>query len=107
PESGRSSPAIERSVVVLPQPEGPSSVKNFPFSTSKAMSRAARNVAPRPVRYSVLSARTLSMSDIPNAEAAPEGLGEEHKHEQRCHHHDAERGELHILAVLPQLPQNH
>ena len=30
PSSGRSKPAIIRSVVVLPQPEGPSTVKNSP-----------------------------------------------------------------------------
>lgn len=32
PESGRSNPAIMRNSVVLPQPEGPSRVKNSPFS---------------------------------------------------------------------------
>ena len=32
---GFSRPAIERSVVVLPQPEGPSSVKSLPSGTSK------------------------------------------------------------------------
>ena len=30
PSSGRSKPAISRSVVVLPEPDGPSSVKNSP-----------------------------------------------------------------------------
>ena len=35
PEVGSSSPAIMRSVVVLPQPEGPSSMKNSPSSTLK------------------------------------------------------------------------
>ena len=30
PSSGRSNPAISLSVVVLPEPEGPSSVKNSP-----------------------------------------------------------------------------
>ena len=35
PEVGSSSPAIMRSVVVLPQPEGPSSMKNSPSSTVK------------------------------------------------------------------------
>jgi len=34
PESGSSKPAITRSVVVLPDPEGPSIVKNSPASTS-------------------------------------------------------------------------
>ena len=35
PEVGSSSPAIIRSVVVLPQPEGPSSMKNSPSSMVK------------------------------------------------------------------------
>ena len=35
PEVGNSSPAIMRSVVVLPQPDGPSRQKNSPLSTVK------------------------------------------------------------------------
>ena len=34
PASGSSKPAMSRSVVVLPEPEGPSSVKNSPRPTS-------------------------------------------------------------------------
>src|SRR5207253_3081898 len=41
PASGRSNPAISRSVVVLPDPEGPSSVKNSPG----AMSRSTQSTA--------------------------------------------------------------
>src|SRR4051812_5001012 len=36
PSSGRSNPAIILSVVVLPEPEGPSSVKNSPGSISRS-----------------------------------------------------------------------
>ena len=39
PLSGRSSPAMQRSVVVLPQPDGPSSVKNAPGSSANSASR--------------------------------------------------------------------
>ncbi len=60
PDNGRSRPAMERSVVVLPHPDGPSRVKNFPFSTSNATSRTARKLSPRPVRYSVFSEVTFS-----------------------------------------------
>ena len=35
PRLGSSNPATERSVVVLPQPDGPSSVYNSPSPTSK------------------------------------------------------------------------
>ncbi|MNT26382.1 hypothetical protein D3C72_1619530 [compost metagenome] len=37
PEVGDSSPAIMRSVVVLPQPEGPRMVVSVPTGTSKLM----------------------------------------------------------------------
>src|SRR5579871_5299254 len=42
PESGCSNPAITRRVVVLPEPEGPSSVKNSPSPTWRSTSRTAR-----------------------------------------------------------------
>src|ERR1700754_988117 len=41
PVSGRSNPASIRSVVVLPQPEGPSSEKNSPPAISRSMPRTA------------------------------------------------------------------
>ena len=41
PARGRSSPAIDRSVVVLPQPLGPSSVNRRPSGTVKVTSCAA------------------------------------------------------------------
>src|ERR1700719_2318151 len=60
PELGRSSPAIERNVVVLPQPEGPSSVNSLPSGTSKLTSWAALTTVPRSPGYSVNSDLTLS-----------------------------------------------
>src|SRR5215813_12851044 len=44
PESGFSRPAIMRNVVVLPQPDGPSSPKNSPWATSRETSATARVV---------------------------------------------------------------
>jgi hypothetical protein len=41
PVCGRSRPAIDRSVVVFPQPLGPSSVKKRPFGTSNETSATA------------------------------------------------------------------
>ena len=41
PSLGSSSPAIMRKVVVLPQPEGPSSVTRLPDSTVKLMPATA------------------------------------------------------------------
>src|ERR1700716_2308423 len=60
PALGRSSPAIERKVVVLPQPEGPSSVNSLPSGTSKLTSWAALTTVPRSPGYSVNSDLTLS-----------------------------------------------
>src|SRR5258706_6978398 len=44
PVSGTSSPAMTRSSVVLPDPEGPSSASNSPVCTSRLTSRSAENV---------------------------------------------------------------
>ena len=50
PEVGVSSPATIRSVVVLPQPEGPSSAKNDPVGTSRSSDFTAVNAANSLVR---------------------------------------------------------
>ncbi len=55
PARGRSRPAMERSVVVLPHPLGPSSVKSLPSGTSKETSWAALTISPRSLGYSVYS----------------------------------------------------
>src|SRR5215217_3120251 len=47
PSSGRSNPAIRRSVVVLPQPDGPSSEKNSPDGMSRSMPSTAATSANR------------------------------------------------------------
>src|SRR5437879_5097382 len=46
PASGRSRPAMQRSVVVLPQPEGPSSVTISPAPTSKSTPAMAATCSP-------------------------------------------------------------
>src|ERR1700686_4147109 len=60
PDFGRSSPAIERNVVVLPQPLGPSSVNSLPCGTSNDTSCAALIDSPRSPAYSVYSDLTVS-----------------------------------------------
>src|SRR4051812_48960006 len=115
PATGRSRPAIERSVVVLPHPDGPSSVKSLPSGTSNVTFWAAFTTWPLSFGYSVKSALTLSMkasrqgcgrSCFAHAEAAAERLRTEHQQEQRKDQHDAERGELDVLAVFPKLPDH-
>ena len=106
PERGRSRPAIERSVVVLPQPLGPSSVNSLPSGTSKATSRAAGR-RPCSLTYSVLSADAQhGRSPSFHAELAARELRDLHQHEQQHDQHHAQRGELDVLAVLPQLPDH-
>ena len=58
--SGSSSPAIRRSMVDLPQPDGPSRTISSPFSTAKETSSTAR-VAP----HVLVTARTSTLIIIP------------------------------------------
>src|SRR5262245_7775000 len=104
PERGRSRPAIERKVVVFPQPLGPSSVKSLPCGTSKLTSCAARITWPRSPTYSVQRPVTFSTSRFLDTELAADPLGEHHENEKREDEHDAERGKLDVLPVLPQFP---
>ena len=63
PLSGVSNPAISRSNVVLPQPEGPSSAKNSPRSTiSDTRSTAGDGAEPlaAPGRFRAAPSRRLS-----------------------------------------------
>src|SRR5688500_15778553 len=56
-----SSPAIIRSVVVLPQPEGPSSVRNSPASTFR-LTRSTASAAPK--ARLTLSSRTAVIGPL-------------------------------------------
>src|SRR5262245_8851341 len=102
PERGRSSPAIERKVVVLPQPLGPSSVNSLPCGTSKLTSCAARMVWPCSPVYSVQSAETVSTSVLFDSELAAHPLGNHDQDEEGDDEHDPQRRELDVLSVLPQ-----
>src|SRR5690606_30513823 len=118
PDLGRSSPAMERSVVVLPQPLGPSSVNSLPSGTSKQMSCAALTVSPFSLGYSVYRFCTLNMiclqlefvsrfsSGFFDAEALAQELSRHHQQEESDDEHDAQGGKLDILAVFPQLPDH-
>src|SRR5918999_5223769 len=82
PARGRSSPAIERSVVVLPQPLGPSSVKSLPCGTSKLTSCAARMTLPCSSTYCVLRPVTVSTLGFLYSELAADPLRDHHQDEQ-------------------------
>ena len=71
PSVGSSKPPIMRSVVVLPQPDGPSSAKNLPASISSVRSSTAVTSWNRFVTFSIrTSCVTLSSSStrwVPHA----------------------------------------
>src|SRR5262249_35143028 len=66
PEVGRSRPATQRKVVVLPQPDGPSSTTISPASTRKLTSSTAGSPAMKTLRRR----STLSSADIRASPAA-------------------------------------
>src|SRR4026209_136912 len=96
PARGRSSPAIDRSVVVLPQPLGPSSVKSCPSSTVKVTSCAALTISPCGFGYSVNRPGTLSTLLL-QAVAAADPLRDHHEDKERQDEHHAQRRQLDIL----------
>src|SRR5947207_11436875 len=67
-----SSPAMMRSSVVLPQPEGPSSATNSPSATSSTISSSARtapnDLAMRSMRMSAMSVIPSAVGDAPHRE---------------------------------------
>src|SRR5438552_9073798 len=83
PTRGRSRPAIERSVVVLPQPLGPSSVKSLPSGTVKVTSCAALTISPFSFGYSVYSPSTLSTVDSSGKKHETRMNTDEHRKNQR------------------------
>src|SRR5436305_15240027 len=96
PSRGRSRPAIERRVVVLPQPLGPSRVKSLPGGTSNDTSCAARIACLRSFTYSVHRPLTLSTSKLPPYARHLELLNPEAPTDQlRRQHHDEEGEDEH------------
>src|SRR5262245_32701901 len=104
PERGRSRPAIDRSVVVFPQPLGPSSVNSFPSGTSKLTSWAAFTASPRAFGYSVQRFPTFSTRSLLDPELPAQPLRDHHQHEQREYEEHPQSRQLDVLPVLPQLP---
>src|SRR5437870_9960728 len=101
PSSGRSKPAISRSVVVLPHPEGPSSEKNSPASTETSMPSTAVTSENLFVSWTSSTAPSftshLQGRDLVEGVARRRGLrtrrpavdevGEADREQRRDHHH--------------------
>src|SRR3954463_591034 len=67
PPVGCSSPAMQRKVVVLPQPEGPSSTTISPA----AMRKLTSSTAGRPTKNCLRRCETISSADIPRFQSLP------------------------------------
>src|SRR3954469_12318447 len=98
PASGCSKPAIMRSVVVLPEPDGPSSVKNSPSPTTTSTSCTA-TTSPYVLRRP--SARTSAANRaLQDVEAALELLvADRERHEDPDHVAVDPAGEQHEPPV--------
>src|SRR6516165_6091442 len=105
---------MERKVVVLPQPLGPSRVKSLPSGTSNETSCAAWIASPRSPAYSVYSDLTLStfVSARPSTPGVcdPVSPADELRRQHETQYHDdqqhTESGQLDVLAVLPVFPDH-
>src|SRR5215813_8613171 len=107
PDVGISRPAIMRSVVVLPQPEGPSSTKNELLRTVRFESRTAVKSPKRLCRFSMrISAMALLgevADDYEHSRAREDhrkGVAVEEQRE-RLHQHDHARRDQQARGVLP------
>src|SRR5690349_69830 len=92
PESGGTNPAIIFSVVVFPQPDGPSRVRNSPRATVRSMPSTAANC---PKFFLTLSSRTASSSILltrVNKVADPEEMLDSEDQDQRNDEGDGRDG---------------
>src|SRR5882762_7446786 len=107
PARGRSRPAIERSVVVLPQPLGPSRGNSFPSGTSNVTSCAALTIWPRSLGYSVKRPSTFNTrfsGSLLDSESLAQPQCAHHQNEELQDEQPPQRRQLHVLAVLPLFP---
>src|SRR5215510_11479464 len=120
PPSGFSRPATQRSVVVLPQPEGPSSVTISPAATSKSMLATAVTtslldwkvlVSPS-TRIMIQQPRTppyinIALILLLHAKAATELERDEAQRHQQQEHQYPKGAEQQERAFLPEVENDH
>src|SRR5688572_21489732 len=107
PAVGYSRPAIIRSVVVLPQPEGPSSTTNFPLSSTSEEPRTAVKSAKRFCRFWILISDISALRKL-SRDGVADHPGEQHDERvavslQRpgLHQHDQAQADEGGGAALP------
>src|SRR3954467_9505823 len=95
PEVGSSRPAIMRSVVVLPQPDGPSRQKKSPSGTVKVESSTAVKSAKALCRWWTRISATSLLRELGDdhehhgaEQRGEEGPREQHHGERLQHHHE-------------------
>src|SRR5262245_2310358 len=100
PVSGRSKPAIMRSVVVLPEPDGPSMVKNSPSATW----RSTLSTAPTgPYVFRAPSTTTSANAPLEDVEAAVEILVRDRERDEDADHVAVDPAREQDEAVLARL----
>src|SRR5437870_3484389 len=107
PDDGSSSPAIMRSVVVLPQPEGPSMTKKSPSPTVNAEARTAANSQKRFCRFSSRISATALLREMGGDEKA-HGSGQDDRERvgiqiqrEGLHQHEDAQADDHGGSVFP------
>src|SRR5258705_662610 len=101
PASGRSKPAITRSVVVLPDPDGPRSVKNSPSATVRSTSATATT---SPYVFRIPSQRTSADKQaLEDVEAALELLVADRERDEDADHIAVDAAREQHQALLPRL----
>src|SRR5215813_9121908 len=100
PAVGVSSPAIMLSVVVLPQPDGPTSTTNSPSGTARSMASTARVEAKSLVSFSSRTAATLLPQEAEGEAAHEVFLDQEAEDDDRERRDRADGGLGPIVAPL-------
>src|SRR5262245_11318056 len=116
PSSGFSRPATQRSVVVLPQPEGPSSVTISPAATSKSMLATAVTTSLLALKVLVSPSTRIMVQQPPTPPYSilllhPKSATELERDEAQCHqqqeHQYPEGAEQQERAFLPEIENDH
>src|SRR5919106_1623788 len=112
PRSARSKPAMQRSVVVLPQPLGPSSEMNWPGATLNDTSSTAVTAPYRLTRrFTTRPSAPLAVMSAPSRLWAPvkatQPLGHHDQHDRGRDLDEGERRDLAELAVLLEIVEHH
>src|SRR6185437_10072850 len=106
PSLGRMNPAIMRKVVVLPQPEGPSSEMNSPAASDRSTPDTAEvspKRLPRPLSCSFATGSPSPQHEV----AADQAEAQRHQDDGGDEQDAAQRREIFEIALAAQIVQHH